>query len=66
VDNLSSVVPPAVTPPGEAPSAGIPDLRAVPLGELSRDAHASRLVSEVLASLEGPSRIMVATFNSAI
>jgi FXSXX-COOH protein len=40
------------------------DVRDVPLAQLATDAESQRLVSEVLASMEGPVR--VAMFNSAI
>jgi hypothetical protein len=40
------------------------DLRDVPLGRLATDTECQRLVSAVLASMEGPVR--AAVFNSAI
>jgi hypothetical protein len=40
------------------------DVRDVPLEQLATDTQAQRLVSAVLASMEGPVR--VAMFNSAI
>ena len=40
------------------------DLRDVPLGQLATNAEGQRLVTTVLASMEGPVR--VAMFNSAI
>jgi FXSXX-COOH protein len=64
VENLSPAISAAARE--EEPPAGVPDLREVPLGELSRDGHAELLARELLASLQGSARVAVATFNSAI
>jgi hypothetical protein len=45
---------------------GIADVRGVPLEQLSADAAAWRLVSAFMGSVEGPSRVSVASFGSAI
>jgi hypothetical protein len=44
----------------------IADLRFVPLAELPDDSHAHRNARRVMEPLDEPSRIQVATFNSAI
>lgn len=61
---MESVDPPASV--GEPDSIFTADLRDVPLRQLGRDAQARRLVSRALESTEGPSRIRVAGFQSAI
>lgn len=42
------------------------DARAIPLEQLAADTDVRRMVTEVLESMEGPSRARVAMFNSAI
>jgi hypothetical protein len=42
------------------------DLRAVPLARLAADADAQRIVADVLETMEGPTRVHVARFTSAI
>jgi FXSXX-COOH protein len=44
----------------------IADVRDVPLGDLARDADVRRMVRRVIGSMEDPSRVRVAMFNSAI
>jgi FXSXX-COOH protein len=44
----------------------IADVRDVPLGVLAQDADVRRIVGRVMESLEDPSRVRVAMFNSAI
>jgi FXSXX-COOH protein len=50
----------------DAPSAGIADLRDVPLAELQHDADALRLASRVTEAADGQSRIRIAGFQSVI
>jgi FXSXX-COOH protein len=52
--------------PGGAGPVPIADVRDVPLGVLAQDADVRRIVGRVMESLEDPSRVRVAMFNSAI
>jgi FXSXX-COOH protein len=44
----------------------VPDTRAIPLEELATDSDVRRMVNRILGNMEGPSRLPVAAFNSAI
>jgi FXSXX-COOH protein len=61
---VESVVSP-IRPGGGEPVL-IPDVRDVPLGDLALDADVRQIVRSVMGSLEDPSRVRVAMFNSAI
>ena len=52
--------------PGGSEHAPIPDVRDVPLRDLALDAGVRCIVRRVMESLEDPSRVRVAMFNSAI
>jgi len=61
---VENAVPP-IRPDGAEP-AKIVDVRDVPLRDLAQDAAVRHMVSRVTGSIEDPSRIRVAMFNSAI
>ncbi len=49
----------------EASAIPVVDVRAIPLEKLAADADVRRQVRRVLESMEGPSHVRVAAFNSA-
>ena len=53
-------------PQDEIGAAPIADVRAVPLEQLTADADARHIVSGVMESMEGSSRVRVAMFQSSI
>jgi len=57
---------PFVKSPHAPQSVMVGDLRGVPLDQLAHDPDALKLVRKVLDDMEGPSRVMVAAFSSAI
>jgi hypothetical protein len=55
-----------VNPSDDVNTVSLPDVRAVPLGQLGSDPCCDDLVQMVMNRQERPSRVDVAMFNSAI
>jgi FXSXX-COOH protein len=55
-----------VSPDKIVPERVLLDTRAIPLDELAADSGVRQMVDRIVGSMEEPSRLPVAAFNSAI
>ena len=66
---MEKIIGPTLPMPGaelEPTATAIVDVRSMPLEMLQTDAGARHMVSRILDRMDGPSRVSVAKFNSAI